>query len=100
MSTAVEPRVPAALRQELRALARKYGAVALVDACAELVRQLAVKGVMAELAKRRGESEAAEQCPRCRERAALLEETKRTLRGVAPPPPEGRPAAIEEENDA
>lgn len=78
---------PAGLREDLRALARKYGTVALVTAIADLVREFALRGVGAAIAERRADEVAAEQCPRCRRARAVLLETKERLK---PPPPEGR----------
>lgn len=64
--------VPGRLLDDLRGLARKYGAPMVVAGCAEFVKDFAVRGVEAEIEERRGDKSIG--CPRCRRRDALLQE--------------------------
>jgi hypothetical protein len=85
--------VPAELLDELRALARKYGALVLIEGCSDLVKTFAMKGMTAELAEKKG---TAERCPRCRARDAALEDARRVLRRTHSTRPQGGGSTTEE----
>lgn len=72
--------IPGALREDLRALAKRHGTAAFVSAITELLGQLAQAGVAAEVERRRAGEIAEEQCPKCRRAKAVLRETKEHLR--------------------
>lgn len=79
--------IPAALLDDLRALARKHGGPALMQGMAELLAQFAVHGYEAQLAERRGDE--AEPCPRCRTRAAWIREMEDVLKRTRTAHPQG-----------
>lgn len=71
----------AELRQDLQALARKHGSFVLVAGCAELLRELATRGVEEILADRAREKSGEQQpCPRCARRDAAIREMEETLK--------------------
>lgn len=74
------PNIPADLREDLRRLAKRHGAAALVAGLAEFVKHFAVAGVAAEIERKRAGDTAAEQCPRCRRNAAVIQATKDQLK--------------------
>lgn len=82
--------LPAELREDLRGLARKYGRPALIAACADLVKSMALRGVQADAAARAAEAGSAEACPRCRQRDALFAEMKEVLNRCAHEVPHGK----------
>lgn len=90
MSSKREAVQTTSMREDLRALVRKWGTPALIAGITELLRELATAGAAAELAKRRAKDAAAETCPRCLERDAIVEETKRILKRASKTPPQGR----------
>lgn len=85
--------VPAELLDDLRGLARKYGSLPLIEGCAELVRGFAVKGMVAELAERKG---SAEPCPRCRAKDAAIADARKILKRTHTTRPQGGGAPTEE----
>lgn len=86
--------VPAALLEDLRALARKHGSLALVAGCAEFLQVLALEGVKARLAER---ASTEEPCPRCRRREGLLKELEENLGRTTTADPQGAAVGTSEE---
>lgn len=82
--------LPAELREDLRGLARKYGRPALIAACADLVKSMALRGVQADAAARAAEAGSTEACPRCQKRDALFAEMQEVLGRCAQEIPHGK----------
>lgn len=82
--------LPADIRGDLRDLARKYGSTSLIAACADLVKEVALKGVQADAAQKAADAGSEEPCPRCRTRDALLAQTKEVLLRCAREIPHGK----------